>query len=93
MLPARRGGWWDANKVGLSPLLIETPRGCLMVYYGVRVTAAGCLYRLGLALFDLETAERCLIGELLDWLRRHDTPVSVDQTSGGSATRFWLKEL
>ena len=61
MLPARRGGWWDANKVGLSPPLIETPRGWLMLYHGVRRTAAGALYRLGLALFDLETAERCLL--------------------------------
>ena len=26
VLPARRGGWWDANKVGLSPPLIETRR-------------------------------------------------------------------
>src|ERR1700741_2533515 len=24
VLPARKGGWWDANKVGLSPPLIET---------------------------------------------------------------------
>jgi predicted GH43/DUF377 family glycosyl hydrolase len=61
MLPARRGGWWDANKVGLSPPLIETPRGWLMLYHGVRRTAAGALYRLGLALFDLETAEHCLL--------------------------------
>jgi predicted GH43/DUF377 family glycosyl hydrolase len=60
MLPARRGGWWDANKVGLSPPLIETPRGWLMIYHGVRQTAGGCLYRLGLALFDLEQPERCL---------------------------------
>jgi predicted GH43/DUF377 family glycosyl hydrolase len=61
VLPARRGSWWDANKVGLSPPLIETPRGWLMLYHGVRRTAAGCLYRLGAALFDLETAERCLL--------------------------------
>jgi len=60
MLPARRGGWWDANKVGLSPPLIETPRGWLMIYHGVRQTAGGCLYRLGLALFDLEHPEHCL---------------------------------
>lgn len=60
-LPARRGGWWDANRVGLSPPLIETPRGWLMLYHGVKRTGAGCLYRLGLALFDLETAERCLL--------------------------------
>ncbi len=31
-----------------------------MIYHGVRQTAAGCLYRLGLALFDLQTPERCL---------------------------------
>jgi predicted GH43/DUF377 family glycosyl hydrolase len=60
MLAARKGGWWDANKVGLSPPLIETPSGWLMLYHGVRHTAAGCLYRLGLALFDLEHPEHCL---------------------------------
>ncbi len=60
MLQARRGGWWDANKVGLSPPLIETPRGWLMIYHGVRNTAAGALYRLGLALFDLERPDVCI---------------------------------
>jgi predicted GH43/DUF377 family glycosyl hydrolase len=60
MLEARRGGWWDANKIGLSPPPIETPAGWLMIYHGVRQNAAGCLYRLGLALFDLHTPERCL---------------------------------
>jgi predicted GH43/DUF377 family glycosyl hydrolase len=60
ILQARRGAWWDANKIGLSPPLIETPRGWLMIYHGVRQTPAGCLYRLGLALFDLATPERCL---------------------------------
>jgi len=38
---ARKGAWWDANKVGLSPPLIETSRGWLMIYHGVRHTAAG----------------------------------------------------
>ncbi len=60
MLEARRGAWWDANKIGLSPPLIETPKGWLMLYHGVRQTAGGCLYRLGLALFDLEKPEHCL---------------------------------
>jgi len=60
MLEARRGGWWDANKIGLSPPPIETPQGWLVIYHGVRQTAAGSLYRLGLALFDLVTPERCL---------------------------------
>ena len=61
MLQARRGSWWDANKVGLSPPLIETDRGWLMVYHGVRQTASGSLYRLGLALFERDQPERCLL--------------------------------
>jgi predicted GH43/DUF377 family glycosyl hydrolase len=61
VLAARLGSWWDANRVGLSPPLIETPRGWLMLYHGVKRTGAGCLYRLGVALLDLETAEHCLL--------------------------------
>jgi predicted GH43/DUF377 family glycosyl hydrolase len=60
VLPARRGAWWDANKVGLTGPLIETPKGWLMLYHGVRHTAAGSIYRLGAALLDLEDPERCL---------------------------------
>ena len=60
VLQARRGAWWDANKVGLSPPLIETPRGWLMIYHGVRHTAAGALYRLGVALLDLAHPDVCL---------------------------------
>ncbi len=60
LLEARRGAWWDANKIGLSTPPIETARGWLVIYHGVRQTAAGCLYRIGLALFDLHTPERCL---------------------------------
>jgi len=60
ILPARKGAWWDANKVGLSPPLIETSRGWLMLYHGVRHTASGSLYRLGLALFALDKPEHCL---------------------------------
>jgi predicted GH43/DUF377 family glycosyl hydrolase len=52
LLPARRGGWWDANKVGLGPPPLLTPAGWLICYHGVRVTAAGAIYRLGLALLD-----------------------------------------
>jgi predicted GH43/DUF377 family glycosyl hydrolase len=61
MLEARRGAWWDANKIGMSPPPIETPRGWLMVYHGVRRTPSSSIYRLGLALFDLEQPEKCLI--------------------------------
>jgi predicted GH43/DUF377 family glycosyl hydrolase len=60
VLQARRGGWWDANKVGLSPPLIETAAGWLMLYHGVRQTASGSLYRLGVTLMALDAPERCL---------------------------------
>jgi predicted GH43/DUF377 family glycosyl hydrolase len=52
LIPARLGGWWDARKIGLSPPPLETPKGWLILYHGVRHTAGGCLYRLGLALLD-----------------------------------------
>ncbi len=60
VLPARRGSWWDANKVGLSPPLIETKEGWLMLYHGVRTTASGSLYRIGAALLALDQPERCI---------------------------------
>ena len=52
LLPARRGGWWDANKVGVGPPPLLTKHGWLVCYHGVRVTASGSIYRLGLALLD-----------------------------------------
>jgi len=61
ILEARQGGWWDARKVGLSPPPIETPEGWLLIYHGVRTTCAGCIYRLGLALLDLERPEKCIL--------------------------------
>ena len=60
MLEARRGGWWDANKIGLCSPPIETARGWLVLYHGVRQTASGCIYRIGLALFDLDRPDICL---------------------------------
>jgi predicted GH43/DUF377 family glycosyl hydrolase len=61
MIEARRGAWWDANKIGLSPQPIETDEGWLIIYHGVRNTAGGCIYRLGLALMDLEDPSKTLL--------------------------------
>lgn len=60
LLNARDGGWWDANKIGLSAQPLETPDGWLILYHGVRNTAAGSIYRLGLALLDLEDPTKVL---------------------------------
>lgn len=60
MMEARRGGWWDADKIGLSTPPIETSQGWLVIYHGVKRNAAGSIYRLGLALFDLQAPGHCL---------------------------------
>ena len=84
VLQARRGAWWDANKVGLSPPLIETPRGWLMLYHGVRQTASGSLYRLGLALLDLARPEQCLLrGDM--WVFGPEAPYEREGDVGNVA--------
>jgi predicted GH43/DUF377 family glycosyl hydrolase len=60
VLAARHGAWWDACRIGLGPPLIETDRGWLMLYHGVRQTAAGGLYRVGMALLDADDPCRVL---------------------------------
>src|SRR5688572_11696773 len=61
VLAARVGAWWDAGKIGLSPPPIRTERGWLLLYHGVRMNAAGCLYRIGVALMDLHHPDVCLL--------------------------------
>ncbi len=60
IMHARRGSWWDSGKIGLSAPPIETPAGWLIIYHGVKETASGYLYRVGLALLDREVPEVCL---------------------------------
>lgn len=60
LLEARDGAWWDAGKIGLGPPPLETPDGWLVCYHGVHMTAAGPIYRMGLALLDLDEPRRIL---------------------------------
>ena len=60
LIEARDGAWWDAGKIGLSAQPIETAEGWLIVYHGVRHTPSGALYRVGLALLDLDNPCRVL---------------------------------
>ncbi len=101
MLEARRGAWWDANKIGLSPPPIETAQGWLVIYHGVRQTAAGAIYRLGLALFDLARPEICLkrgnewvFGPQTSYEQRGDVdnvvfPCGVTIAPDGDTIRFY----
>jgi len=72
LMHARRGAWWDANKIGLSPPPLETPEGWLILYHGVRHTASGSLYRLGLALLDLEDP-RLVLRRSDEWVFASET--------------------
>lgn len=72
LLRAREGGWWDAHKVGLCAPPLETPEGWLLLYHGVHTTAAGSIYRLGLALLDTEQPDRVL-ARSTEWLFGPDT--------------------
>ena len=54
LLEARDGAWWDAGKIGLGPPPVETSDGWLILYHGAHMTAAGPIYRVGLALLDLD---------------------------------------
>jgi predicted GH43/DUF377 family glycosyl hydrolase len=60
LIPARKGSWWDAYRVGLGPQPIETSEGWLIIYHGVKITIAGGIYRLGLALLDLDDPRKVI---------------------------------
>jgi predicted GH43/DUF377 family glycosyl hydrolase len=67
LIPARRGAWWDANKIGLSPPPLKTEAGWLVLYHGVKTTASGAIYRLGLTLLDLKDPRK-LIARSDEWV-------------------------
>ena len=60
MMKARQGGWWDSYKIGLAAPPVVTEKGWLVFYHGVRQNAAGSIYRVGAALFDLQRPEICI---------------------------------
>ena len=47
-------GSWQSTKVGPGPTPIETDQGWLLIYHGVITTCNGFVYRMGVALLDLE---------------------------------------
>jgi len=55
-----RHAYWDCHRVGLACQPIETPQGWMIFYHGVRITTSGAIYRVGLALLNLEEPWRVL---------------------------------
>jgi predicted GH43/DUF377 family glycosyl hydrolase len=60
LLEARDGAWWDAGKIGLGPPPLETDDGWLVCYHGVHGTSSGPIYRVGLALLDIDDPRKVL---------------------------------
>ena len=56
-----RPGYWDADRIGPGAPPIRTEKGWLLIYHGVKKTSAGPIYRLGVALLDIENPAK-LIG-------------------------------
>jgi len=60
VLKPRDGAWWDSLRIGIGPPLVKTEHGWLLIYHGVKETVGGAIYRVGLALLDLEDPTRVL---------------------------------
>jgi predicted GH43/DUF377 family glycosyl hydrolase len=60
IIQAREGAWWDANKIGLCAPPMQTKEGWLILYHGVRTTASGSIYRLGIVLLDIENPSKVI---------------------------------
>lgn len=64
---------WDEMKIGPGATPIRTPEGWLNIFHGVFKTMDGAVYRLGVALHDLEDPAR-LIGVADDWILEPEEP-------------------
>jgi len=73
VLHPREGAWWDSLRIGLGPPPLRTEHGWLLVYHGVKQTVAGEIYRVGLALLDLEEPTTVL-RRLPSWVLAPDIP-------------------
>jgi len=67
VLQPREGAWWDSLRIGLGPPPLRTEHGWLLVYHGVKETVGGEIYRVGLALLELDEPTRVL-RRLPDWV-------------------------
>lgn len=67
---------WDEMKIGPGATPIKTEKGWLNIYHGVFKTMDGAVYRLGVALHDLEDPARVL-GVSDEWILQPEDPWEV----------------
>ena len=73
VLAPREGAWWDSRRVGIGPPPLRTDHGWLIIYHGVKDTVSGGLYRIGLALADLDEPAR-ITHRLPEWILGPQAP-------------------
>jgi len=67
---------WDEMKIGPGAPPMRTARGWLNIYHGVFATMDGCVYRLGVALHDLDDPAHVL-GVCDRWILQPEDPWEV----------------
>jgi len=55
-----RGGFWDCDGIGPGSTPIRIDEGWLMIYYGVKRTSAGPIYRLGAMILDAQDPRKVI---------------------------------
>jgi len=63
----RGGPWWDGLRIGMGAVPIRTDRGWLLIYHGVKEVLRREIYRLGLALLDLNNPRK-LLARTTEWV-------------------------
>lgn len=67
---------WDEMKIGPGATPIKTDRGWLNIYHGVFETMSGVVYRLGVALHDLNDPS-VILGVSDEWILQPEDPWEV----------------
>lgn len=67
---------WDEMKIGPGATPIKTDKGWLNIYHGVFETMAGAVYRLGVALHDLNDPSK-IIGVADEWILQPEDPWEI----------------
>ncbi len=73
---------WDNGKVGAGPPPIETPQGWLLLFHGVQQEENAWLYRMGLALLDLNTPGK-VIARSPSWVLEPHAPYELRPPNPG----------
>jgi predicted GH43/DUF377 family glycosyl hydrolase len=67
---------WDEMKIGPGATPFRTDAGWLHIYHGVFETMAGAVYRLGVALHDIDDPAR-ILGVSDDWILQPEDPWEI----------------